>query len=83
MEEKILKIINKHIVVKGDEIMVNQVELAKEVASLYRGFTEWAIYKVGYSSREEAYEYCWGADLLVFYTLDELFNFWYDNVKDK
>lgn len=81
MKDKILGIVHKHIIVNGNDIVVNQDSLASEIADMVKAFTKWCINKdIHCDSREETYYF--DAEI-TFYTLDELFDYWFNNIRKK
>lgn len=81
MEETINWIIERNIQDSADGVAFNNEKSAKEIADTFKRFIEWAIYKIDYNSREEAYEHP-GEDG-VFFTLDELFKYWSEVIDQK
>ena len=80
MEEIILEIIQRNY---NEFTGTNEAGIcsASEIASLWRAFFKWAIVNITEDSREQVYTYSHGCDEIIFYTLDELFSYWYTNVR--
>jgi hypothetical protein len=81
MKDVILKVVNKHIIVKGDEITVNQVSLASELSEMMTAFVEWE------HSRETLIsDFTFKTKKFTLrgkkkhYSVNDLFLYWYENI---
>jgi len=87
MKDKILGIVHKHIIVNGNDIVVNQDSLASEIADMVKAFTEWLIIEQEIFMGELSEKYIINDNIHVngkrLETLDELFDYWYDNIRKK
>jgi len=87
MKDKILGIVHKHIIVNGNDIVVNQDSLASEIADMVKAFTEWLIIEQEIFMGELSEKYIINDNIHVngkrLETIDELFDYWYDNIRKK
>ena len=78
MEKQILELIRK-----ADRYPAKSCEnLCKEIAELFREFTEWLV-MCGYKIHSNHKYALWVSKKLQWFTLDELFTYWFDSIKDK
>jgi len=87
MKDKILGIVHKHIIVNGNDIVVNQDSLASEIADMVKAFTEWLLIEQEIFMGELSEKYIINDNIHVngkrLETIDELFDYWYDNIRKK
>jgi hypothetical protein len=79
MEEKILEILNGELTVEYGSTK----ECAKEIATLYREFIEWFYYKFRHEIPLIEDDIVSWAMYDGYYNLDELFEYWITNIKNK
>lgn len=91
MKDKILEILgafrNQESDIERDEIFLNSEKAASEIADMVKAFTTWLIIEQEIFMGELSEKYIINDNIHVngkrLETLDELFNYWYDNIKDK
>jgi hypothetical protein len=76
IESDFLKTVNKHIKVDGDEIIINQVSLAEELAGKVERFIEWKDGFTEYDLLSRLYVVMVETHITEQMTLRKLYAFW-------
>ena len=84
MKKQIFEIIDRKLMLDQPRPEVAKMETASEIADIFRKFTEWKDWQMNLRNVKHYFKrnkYQFKSEQLM--TLDDLFNYWYENFKDK
>ena len=83
MEEKILEIVKRNFEIRDGLINQAQKDVADEIADIFRKFTEWIGENGYYFDTDDNTWIIEDDPEIIRDTTDKLFDYWWNNIKDK